>query len=242
LEHNHQAEEAADLFEQLANQPHLPPAVLRRVVRHLQAKDPQRAAHLAARHEQQNPEASLLAAQALHKGGQTEEALRALEAAHAAYPAHPGIFALLAELRLSQEPPEVVAEELQNLLSLAEHGPNLALRERLVQALRDSGQLQKAEAELWTCLQQAPNPHYFRANLAYVWRDLGRIDEALGLMEELLEENPNDRFVLNAYCKTCRDHDRAERGGGFIGLQAARDARLKRWWGTWKKVWGAAPE
>ena len=65
---------------------------------------------------------------------------------------------------------------------------------------------------------------------------MGQLDEALDLMEELLLENPADLFVLGAYCKACRDHDRSARAGAFVAEEAKKDPNKRRWWGTLRKV------
>lgn len=234
LQHFDRQDEAEVLFEELAQRPHLEPAVQRRVVEYLQKKDPVRAVHLAQRGE--GAPAALLQAETLEKEGRKEEALQVLARAVERYPAHDGLFKQWVMLRLEDQEPAVVVEQLDLLLSMDRHRHNLALRERLVQALRATGELDRARLELLKCLEQSGNQHYLRANLAYVLRDLGQIDSALDLMEQLLHEDPGDSFVLGAYFKACRDHDRKQRAASFVASSAQVDARLRRWWGTFRKV------
>ena len=236
LEHLNQTTESEAIFEELAARPRLQRAAWQRVMKYLQAKDPERAAQWSARTGQHNAEQLQSQAQAQIKAGHQEQALATLELAHQEFPAHPGVVRDLAMLRLEGEPPEVVVEELDTLLSMQDHRANVPLRERLVQALREQKDYARARHELLECLRLAGPSHYLRANLAYVLRDLGEIEEALERMEELLLENPADQFVLGAYFKTCRDHERVERAGAFVAQQAAKDPRKRRWWGTFKKV------
>lgn len=240
LEHEGDADQARLLFDDLAGRPVLAPAVLRRVVRYFERVDPTRAVNLAQRG--QGPEALLLEAEALSKAGDLPRATELLRQALLEYPGHPRLLTELADLQLRGLPPAEIAAELQTLLALAENQANVGLRERLVQALRSAGQLDEAREQLLECLRQSPDNHYFRANLAYVQRDLGQTAPALDLMEELLREDPNDRYVLHAYFKTCRDASLAERAAEFIRVQAGRRPELRRWWGTMKKVFKAAPE
>lgn len=236
LEHlGHKAESEA-LFEELALRPQLGPAAWQRVMKYLQQRDPARAAHWAERTPRPNADQLQRQAQALLKAKNDEAALEVLERAHEHFPAHPGLLRDLVMLRLKGEKPEVVVEELDTLLSLHEHAHNTVLRERLVQALRDLKDYERARQELLTCLRDSGNQHYLRANLAYVLRDMGQLDEALELMEELLKENPADQFVLGAYCKACRDHDMAARAAAFIGAESQKDPGKRRWWGTYRKV------
>lgn len=236
LEHLHRAAESEAIFEELAARPHLQRAAWQRVMKYLQARDAERAAQWAARTGQQSAEQLQSQAQAQLRAGHPEAALETLELAHQEFPAHPGVVRDLAMLRLEGEPPEVVVEELETLLSMQDHVRNVALRERLVQALRELKQFERARQELLECLRLGGASHYLRANLAYVLRDLGQIEEALALMEELLLENPADQFVLGAYCKACRDHQMVDRASAFVAGQASRDPRKRRWWGTLKKV------
>ena len=236
LEHLHQPAESEAIFEELAARPRLQRAAWQRVLKYLQAKDPERAAQWSARTGQHNAEQLQSQAQAQVKAGHRQQALATLELAHQEFPAHPGVVRDLAMLRLEGEPPEVVVEELDTLLSMRDHQTNVPLRERLVQALREQKDHQRARQELLECLRLGGPSHYLRANLAYVLRDLGQIEEALDQMEALLLENPADQFVLGAYCKTCRDHDRVQRAGAFVAEQANKDPRKRRWWGTFKKV------
>jgi len=234
LEHLGRSDESESLFEQLAAKPRLAPAVMRRVGQYLQAKDPERAALWAQRHD--SPEAASQRAQSLLKSGHTSEALEVLQQACERYPGHHGLVCEWALLSLADQPPEVVAEQLETLLSLQEHRHNLKLRERLVQALRDTQQWDRAYQEVLECLRQGGNQHYLRALLAYILRDMGRIDEALSLMQELLLENSADNHVLGAYFKACREHDCKERASAFVATEAAKDPRKRRWWGAFKKA------
>ncbi|MBS2035422.1 hypothetical protein JST97_10560 [bacterium] len=236
LEHLHHPSESEAIFEELAARPQLQPAAWQRVMKYLQGRDPERATQWAARTGQHSPQQLQSQAQAQLQAGHREAALETLEQAHREYPAHPGVVRDLAMLRLEDEPPEVVAEELETLLSMQDHVRNIQLRERLVQALRDLKEYERARQQLLECLRLGGPTHYLRANLAYVLRDLGQIEEALNLMEELLLENPADQFVLGAYCKACRDHQQVERAGAFVARQANQDPRKRRWWGTFKKV------
>lgn len=236
LEHLHRQAESEAIFEELAARPHLQRAAWQRVMKYLQAQDPERASRWAARTGQHNAEQLQSQAQAQLRAGQPEAALETLEQAHHQFPAHPGVVRDLTMLRLEGEPPEVVVEELETLLSMHDHQHNIQLRERLVQALREMKAYEQARQQLLECLRLAGPTHYLRANLAYVLRDLGQTDEALSLMEELLLENPADQFVLGAYCKACRDHGKQERAGAFVAQQAGKDPRKRRWWGTFKKV------
>lgn len=234
LEQLGRQEESDRLFEDLAARPRLAPTVMRRVGQYLQSKDPERAAFWAQRHA--SPEAASQQAQSLLKAGQASQALEVLQKACERYPGHHGLVCEWAMLSLADQPPEVMAEQLETLLSLEEHRDNLKLRERLVQALRDTHQWEKAHQEVLECLRQGGSQHYLRALLAYILRDMGRIDEALQLMQELLLENPADNHVLGAYFKTCREHDCKERAGAFVASQAAKDQRKRRWWGAFKKA------
>lgn len=234
LEQLGRAEESESLFEHLAAKPRLAPSVVRRVGQYLQARDPERAALWAQRH--QSPEAASQQAQSLVKSGHVPEALEVLQRACDRYPGHHGLVCEWALLSLADQPPEVVGEQLETLLSLQEHRDNLKLRERLVQALRETRQWEKAHQEVLECLRQGGNRHYLRALLAYILRDMGRIDEALDLMQELLLEDPADNHVAGAYFKTCREHDRKERASAFVATQAAKDPRKRRWWGAFKKA------
>lgn len=240
LEHAGQSEESRALFEELAGYPHLAPAVLRRVVRFFERVDPARAVHLAQRAG--GPDALLLEAEALAKKDEPERAVEVLREGLLQYPGHPRLLAQLAELQLRGLPPSEIARELQTLLSLEDNRSNLVLRERLVQALRSAGELVEARQQLLECLRQSPDDHYFRANLAYVQRDLGETGAALDLMEQLLDEQPGDRYVLHAYFKTCRDAGLVERAREFTRTRTAARPDLRRWWGTMKKVFKAAPE
>ncbi len=236
LEHLGDKTESQALFEELAQRPQLGPAAWQRVMKYLQQQDPERAAHWAERTPRPNADQLQGQAQALLKAKQEGAALELLQRAHEDFPAHPGLLRDLVMLRLKGEKPEVVVEELDTLLSLHEHRHNTVLRERLVQALRDLKDFERARQELLTCLRQSGNQHYLRANLAYVLRDMGQIEEALDLMEELLRENPADLFVLGAYCKACRDHEQTPRAAAFIGAEAQKDPGKRRWWGTYRKV------
>jgi predicted Zn-dependent protease len=236
LEHTGALEESQSLFEDLAQRPHLSPVAWRRVMQYLQKQDPERAAHWAQRHSGEGAEGLQLQAQGLIKAGQTEAALELLQRSLESFPAHPGLMRDFVMLRLHDESPEVVVEELDTLLSMQEHTRNVALRERLVQALRETQQWERARQELLECLRWGGNQHYLRANLAYVLRDMGSLEEALDLMEELLLENPADVHVLGAYFKACREHGAKERAGAFVAEQARQDPRKRRWWGTFKKV------
>ena len=236
LEHLGQAAESEALFEELSQRPHLGPAAWQRVMKYLEQRDPERAARWAERSPRPNADQLQRQAQALVKAKQEEAALELLERSHEHFPGHPGLLRDLVMLKLKGEPPEVVVEELDTLLSLQDHAHNAALRERLVQALRDLKDFERARQELLLCLRQSGNQHYLRANLAYVLRDMGRIEEALDLMEELLRENPADPFVLGAYCKACREHELVDRAGAFIGMEAQKDPARRRWWGTYRKV------
>jgi predicted Zn-dependent protease len=240
LEHAGYSDEARVLFEELAGQPQLAPAVLRRVVRYFERVEPIRAVHLARRAA--GPEALLLEAEALCKNGEFELATELLRDGLSQFPGHPRLLAQLADLQLRGLPPEEVARELHTLLSLEDNRNNLGLRERLVQALRASGELLEARQQLLECLRQSPDNHYFRANLAYVQRDLGETGPALDLMEQLLAEQPGDRYVLHAYYKTCRDAGLGERAREFTRARTEARPELRRWWGTLKKVFKAAPE
>lgn len=239
LQHTGWEAEAAELFERLADAPRLSPAVARRVVRYFEERDPDRAVHLSRRLGGDEPEAILLQADALARTD-APAACELLREGLSRYPGHPRLVVRLAELQLGGLPPQEVASELEILLSLQENRGNVALRERRVQALRASGQLEEARTELLECLRLDPGQHYLRANLAYVERDLGHTGAALDLMEELLIENSQDRYVLNAYCKTCRDNGLVNRATAFIGAQSSKRPELKRWWGTLKKVLKAA--
>lgn len=236
LEHLHQNVESEAIFEELAARPRLQPAAWKRVMKYLQARDPVRAARWAARTAQHTPEQLQAQAQAQLQADQPEAALQTLEQAHHEYPGHPGVVRDLAMLRLEGEAPEVVVEELETLLSMQDHARNVQLRERLVQALRELKDYERAHQQLLECLRLGGPSHYLRANLAYVLRDLGQVEQALSLMEELLQENPADQFVLGAYCKACRDHDMVQRATAFVAAQANRDPGKRRWWGTLKKV------
>ena len=236
LEHSGASEESQTLFEELAQRPHLSPVAWRRVMQYLQQQDPARAAHWAERSAGDGAEALRLRAQALLKAKQKEEALQILQKAVQTYPGHPGLMRDFVMLRLEGEGPEVVIEEIDTLLSMQEHKSNVALRERLVQALRETKQWERARQELLDCLHWGGNQHYLRANLAYVLRDMGSFEEAAELMEELLLENPADIHVLGAYFKACREHDVKERAGAFVAEQARLDPHKRRWWGTFKKV------
>ena len=236
LEHGGHKEESQAIFEELAQRPHLGAVAKRRVMQYLEHQDPARAARWAERSAGEGADALQLRAHALIKAKQPEEALQLLQQAVETYPAHQGLRRDLVMLRLEGESAEVVVEELDTLLSMQEHRRNVALRERLVQALRESQQWERAREELLECLHWGGNQHYLRANLAYVLRDMGRLEEALELMEELLLENPGDIHVLGAYFKACREHDAKERAGAFVAEQARQDPRKRRWWGTFKKV------
>jgi predicted Zn-dependent protease len=236
LEHLGRSAESGTLFEELAGRPHLHPAAWQRVLKYLQATDAERAATWSQRTGQHNADQMMAQAQTQLQAGHKEAALELLERAHHEFPGHPGLLRDLAMLRLEDEPPEVVVEELETLLSMQDHARNVPLRERLVQALRELKQFERARQQLLECLRLGGNQHYLRANLAYVLRDLGELPQALDLMEELLLENPADLFVLGAYCKACRDHELVERAGAFVAEQAKRDPRKRRWWGTFKKV------
>jgi tetratricopeptide (TPR) repeat protein len=236
LEHLRQPAESEAIFEELAARPHLQRAAWQRVMKYLQARDPERATQWAARTGQQSAEQLRSQAQAQLQAGHREAALATLEQAHQEFPAHPGVVRDLAMLRLEGEPPEVVVEELETLLSMQDHARNIPLRERLVQALRELKEYERARLQLLECLHLSGPSHYLRANLAYVLRDLGQIPEALSLMEELLVENPADQFVLGAYCKACREHNLVQRAAAFVASQAGQDPRKRRWWGTFKKV------
>ena len=236
LEHLRQPAESEAIFEELAARPRLQRAAWQRVMKYLQGRDPERAAQWSARTGQHSAEQLQSQAQAQLQAGHRQAALETLQQAHEEFPAHPGLVRDLAMLRLEGEPPEVVVEELETLLSMQDHARNIQLRERLVQALRELKDYERARQQLLECLSLGGPTHYLRANLAYVLRDLGEIQEALSLMEQLLVENPADQFVLGAYCKACRDHDLVQRAGAFVAQQASQDPRKRRWWGTFKKV------
>lgn len=236
LEHTGHQAHSESIFEELAARPQLGPAAWQRVMKYLQQRDPERAARWAERTPRPQAEQLQSQAQALLKAKSDQAALEVLERAHEHFPAHPGILRDLVMLRLKGEKPEVVVEELDTLLSLHEHAHNTVLRERLVQALRELKDFERARLELLQCLRESGNQHYLRANLAYVLRDMGQLEEALDLMEELLRENPADLFVLGAYCKTCRDHDQIPRAGAFVAEEARQDPSKRRWWGTFRKV------
>lgn len=238
LHHTGDTEAARERFEELAARPALTPAVLRRVMRYFEGIDPARAAALAAR-QQRTPDAVLAEAEALLKAKQRPEAEKLLRDGLEQFPHHPGLTTELMKLRLEGEPPAVMVEELDALLALSAHRANHGLQNLRVQALRAAGEHGRARDALLEQLDQEPGNHFLRANLSYVLRDLGDLDAALPLMEELLLENPADMFVLNAYFKTCRDHDRRDRASDFVNAQAARDLRLRRWWGTFRKVFGS---
>lgn len=233
LEHAGRAEEAASRFEELAGREHLSAAVARRVLTYLEKHDPERALLLARRQGADTAEGALALARLLHKSKRTDEALQIVNAALRRFPDDAMLVREQAMLQMVGLSPADQAEELKTKLAVKANRDNIQLKERLVQASRQSGDFQEARRLLLEMLEVQPENVYFRSNLAYVLRDLGEIDKALDILEEVMPFDTK-RHAESAYFATCRDH--GLKGRALAYVERAGQGRL---WGLLKKYFPA---
>lgn len=234
LENSKRLDEAADLFEELAGRPALSPLVAQRVLRYLDRADPDRALQLARRLGSDTPGSALNLIRQLKKAKRPEEALELAESSARRFPEDEFLSRELTVLQLAGESPEDAAAELETRLSLQAHRGNRQLQERLIQAYRKSGNLEAARTLLLECLDKDPHNLYFKSNLAYVLRDLGQIETALDLLEQVMDGGPKEVHAETAYIATCREHNLTGRAAAYI-----RKSGRKHLWGRLRKK---APE
>ncbi|MEW6280101.1 MAG: tetratricopeptide repeat protein [Candidatus Eremiobacterota bacterium] len=238
LEKGGRLEDAARVFEQLSGEPRLSPAVARRVAEFFKKRgDERRAFWMMQRLQEDTPDSQRQLARSAVDAGLYPEAQEILRRAVTRFPDHQGLFEDYVLERLRGESPEVMAEELETLLSLDSQDASLRLRERLAQALRKQGEYQRARELLEECVRRDPGRAYFVANLGYVCKDMGDLDKALEYLERSLELNPDDQYALAAFLAGCRDSGQAQRARAWIAVRAKERPGL---WGAYKRIFRAA--
>ncbi|GMU53669.1 MAG: hypothetical protein AMXMBFR33_28150 [Candidatus Xenobia bacterium] len=209
-------EEARLEFDQLAGEPELSVAVARRVADFLQSDNQsERIGPMLERLARDEAEWYRLRARFAPEG----EALSLLKRGHERFPDHRPMFEDYVVLRLKHEGPEVMASELESLLSLGSHKDSLRLRERLAQSLRELNEPARALELLLECARREPGNGYYLANVGYVYKDLGEPEKALDYLARAIELRPNDRCSVNSFVKTSRDWGQSERAMELLRLR-----------------------
>ena len=127
-----------------------------------------------------------------------------------------------AQLLLQMEQPEEAMRVLDEALVSTPDDPALHLAHAQlyvirVQSVIDRGALDEAETLLNEGLARYPDNSSLRYTLALLYEDQDRNRKALGVLESLAEDNPDDAAILNAYGYLLTDQfDRHEEARDYI--------------------------
>jgi tetratricopeptide (TPR) repeat protein len=234
LEHAGRKFEAEPIFDELAGRTHLQDSVARRVLVHLEKRDPTRAINLARRLPE-TPENRIQLSRILQHAGQADAALEVLDHARRADPKNAYVDKEWVMAQIDALSPEEQVDELELALATRD---NPQLGERLVQAYRKVGRNQEARKMLLQQLTRDPENLYLKTNLALVQRELGEIDQALDLLEAVMDASPGNPISESTYFKTCKDHAKDDRAWQYVATRAQQDPSRRRLWGLGKKYLG----
>ncbi|MCL4426354.1 MAG: tetratricopeptide repeat protein [Firmicutes bacterium] len=166
--------------------------------------------------------------------GQTEWAMAAYQEILRLSPNNRFIRAQLLRLKTERNDPARAASELGRMTRVAGYADDPYLHILRGDKLRESGQLSEALTAYRQARSLAPGNLKPLTLEAYTLTALGRDDEAIPLLAQALEKDPEDYHIRSAYIAACGRRQRLAEARDFLaGLAASGHPKL---WGMVKKL------